>query len=552
MTAEDVLLVPSAVLVPDELKFDLGPIPTGMIPIDGRPALDHIGERYNEYDPDMYVAGREAIDRLDAHLSQSAHDWTLLEVQDTSSLGETLAQSLRAIADMRPVADATLYVNFADTIVSPVGHNVATDSISYAKNDYAYRWTSFTSDRNRRISSVTEKFTTVFDKPREVFTGQFKFTDAAAFCSALEAAGDRESETDQFYLALQEYLDGREYELLEAETWRDIGHLDTYYRNKRLSLNVREFNEVDVTTNTIRKTSDNTEALRAEIEWYEKLPQKLRPYVPQVYDYSKSRSDPYVTMEYVGYPTLSDIYMYGTHGLHLWSNVYDALFDILDRFGEYRFESADADIEDALWRMYYRKTVDRLDRVRGDAKLKPFFGEEIIINGEPYPAVNAILNDLETVLSKSSLLNLEYLTVVHGDLCFPNVLFDVRNNIPKLIDPRGEFGPYAIYGDYRYDLAKLRHSVAGHYEFIINDKFDVTVDADDCAVSYGTFSDDVHDRRKSLFDEQLARRYPGDVSDVQLLESLLFLSMVPLHGDIVRRQQCMLATGIEKFAAARD
>jgi hypothetical protein len=70
-------------------------------------------------------------------------------------------------------------------------------------------------------------------------------------------------------------------------------------------------------------------------------------------------------------------------------------------------------------------------------------------------------------------------------------------------------------------------------------------------VSFETHTDPVHARREELFDEQLRQEYPDDFEDVKLLESLLYLSMIPLHSDSAERQQCMLATGIEKFAATR-
>ena len=30
--------------------------------------------------------------------------------------------------------------------------------------------------------------------------------------------------------------------------------------------------------------------------------------------------------------------------------------------------------------------------------------------------------------------------IIHGDLCFSNILFDLPNQIVRLIDPRGRFG----------------------------------------------------------------------------------------------------------------
>ena len=66
--------------------------------------------------------------------------------------------------------------------------------------------------------------------------------------------------------------------------------------------------------------------------------------------------------------------------------------------------------------------------------------------------------------------------VVHGDLCLSNILYDLRSRVCKLIDPRGSFGAAGIYGDPRYDVAKLYHSIYGLYDFITNDLFHVEIE----------------------------------------------------------------------------
>jgi hypothetical protein len=553
-TSDDILLIPSAALVPDELKFDLGPIPTAMIPLDGKPAIEHIAAEYEQYDMDLYVAGDGQIGKLASLLDRSAYEWTLLDVSETSSLGETVIKSLDQIASRRSLVDVDLYINFADTIVSPVGYGIDANTVSYSTVNHAYRWTSFLKTDDEEIESITEKFSRVFDSPRTVFTGQFKLTAPADYQAVLQSAcGGTEEELDPFYAALKSYLSNHPSRLLEADHWIDIGHLDTYYQNRRDSLNVREFNSIDVATNTITKSSEDSDTLLNEISWFKKLPKQLRPYVPQIYDYSDSYIHPSITMEFIGYPTLSDIYIYGSHGLHLWSNIYSSLFTLLERFQEFQLDTHSDEITETLRDMYYQKTVNRLKRAEGMSGLDIFFDpDEITINGDTYPTVPTILDALPDRLDESGLLERDQLSVIHGDLCFPNVLFDVRNNIPKLIDPRGAFGPHTIYGDYRYDLAKLRHSVSGHYEFIINDRFDVAVTEDSATVSFETHTDPVHDQREDLFDEQLKQAYPDDFLSVKLLESLLYLSMIPLHSDSIERQQCMLSTGIEKFAAAQE
>ena len=60
-------------------------------------------------------------------------------------------------------------------------------------------------------------------------------------------------------------------------------------------------------------------------------------------------------------------------------------------------------------------------------------------------------------------------SVVHGDFCLSNIFYDFRAENIKLIDPRGldTKNNFTIYGDQRYDLAKLMHSIIGLYDHIL-------------------------------------------------------------------------------------
>jgi hypothetical protein len=548
----DTLLVPSAKLVPDELKLDLGPIPTCLIPLQGRSMLHHIEQRYRDGgDVTPYIACRERIEAVQTHVRQTDSQWQLIELDRTRSLGETVHESLERLME-RGDLTGDLYVNFADTLVDPLYPDVDGDFVSYSTVDRSFRWTTFETDSSGRIDSVTEKFTTHFDGVKKVFTGLFKLTDphqfAACLADALERSRpDDEGTLDPFYDGLLRYLSERSYELIPSETWIDAGHLDTYYQAKKRFLNSREFNHVSVSDNTITKRSDNARLIVNELEWYQSLPETLEPYAPQIYSYSTETTEPSITMEYVGYPSLGDMQLHGSHGLHIWDNIFARIFDLLDEFSKYTYSPGRDVVETTLREMYYEKTVNRLGRIEGDASFTPYFEDTVTINGHRHPGVGVILDELDDVLRRSGLYEGETLVAVHGDLCFHNILFDVRNEIIKLIDPRGEFGPNTIYGDHRYDLAKLRHSVAGHYEHIINDMFELDVDPAAGTVNYEVLTETAHAERQSIFESRLRNEYPDAVDAVALLESLLFLSMVPLHDDSEDRQHCMLAQGIEKY-----
>jgi hypothetical protein len=126
-------------------------------------------------------------------------------------------------------------------------------------------------------------------------------------------------------------------------------------------------------------------------------------------------------------------------------------------------------------------------------------------------------------------------------LCFSNILFDVTNQIIRLVDPRGSFGVKGIYGDPRYDVAKLRHSVSGLYDFIVADMFDLSESSEGFAGRFYTGSTPA--AVTPLFDVMLERAgYKLD--EIRLIEGLLFLSMLPLHRGRPAPQLMMYLTGL--------
>jgi hypothetical protein len=142
------------------------------------------------------------------------------------------------------------------------------------------------------------------------------------------------------------------------------------------------------------------------------------------------------------------------------------------------------------------------------------------------------------------------LTLLHGDFCFSNILYDGRAGRLRVIDPRGLDAEQKISaaGDLRYDIAKLHHSaigqydsiVAGHYELARHGPLDFDLSLPDTPTTRivaASFS---------------ARRFAGltpDQAAAHPLGILLFLSMLPLHADDPARQTALLANALRLFAA---
>lgn len=545
---KDILLIPSAILVPDELRLDIGSIPTGMIPLEGRPALEHIAEAYDDCDIERVVAVDKSADTIRQYASRSQYKWELVNVSNSNSLAETIRETLKSY-DRDKLVSKNLYINFADTIVSPIKPVERNDYISYQYVDRTYRWTTF-SFNEKTIEEITPKYSQTDSEPKATFVGQFAFTDINSFQDTLNTVeADATGEISPFYRALMDYLSDSAYNLVQPEMWLDLGHLDTYYQAQKDFLNTREFNYITVDNhNVVTKRSEDTDTLINEISWYIQLPSSLKPYLPQVYNWSTDHSEPFIEFEYVGYPSLSDLQLYSEHSKHIWNSILHRLIDMISEFGNFTFKGDQNRITEALKTMYVDKTNRRLERLRQNTQFQPFFESDTIqINGEHYPSIDAVLANLHKIVTKFELLDKEDLSIIHGDLCLPNIFYDPRNGIIKLVDPRGDFGGFTIYGDRRYDLAKLRHSFVGHYEHLIYNQFRAQADLETPSLSYEVFTTDAQTERERRFDTLLKNQTNESLDSIMLIEALLFLSMVPLHNDDFDRQVCMLAKGLEKI-----
>ena len=141
-------------------------------------------------------------------------------------------------------------------------------------------------------------------------------------------------------------------------------------------------------------------------------------------------------------------------------------------------------------------------------------------------------------------------SVMHGDLCFSNILYDTRGNRVKVIDPRGtdSSGNFSIFGTASYDLAKLSHSVLGMYDFIIAGRYEIVAAADGDSDSIRF---DIDERLDQIRQDFLAMSWVNGLTTAEILPAvvLLFLSMLPLHADRPDRQRAMRLNAYRLYQA---
>lgn len=546
------LLVPSAKVIPAELQAEFGPLASTMVPLNNKPALAYILESYADVDFTALIAVDECQESVHTFLATRAvENVKACAVSSPQNLGDTVLQALRAT----PKPFGHLIINFGDTLVrrSPTFEDV----IVYAKKRESFRWTTF-NITDGYITELTEKqYEKDYLAENNVFVGVFEIAHPQRFEDLLAQAVETPSpEIDPFYLALQQYVAVRRPDVRyeESTQWHDFGHLDTYYTTRRaLSSGAREFNTVSVDTQrgSIQKRSRHTTKFRNEISWYLNLPKNLKRFTPRLYDYSLDPHAPFVEMEYYGYPPLNDVYLHGAYDIGEWELILGAINFYLEEAHAYRYTPQQPDeLPRALREMYERKTLERITPVLEDRRFEAFW-DELSVNGRRVMGLRQVITSLPRTLERGALYQLPYFTVLHGDLCLSNILFDRHNATIRVIDPRGDFGGYDIYGDFRYDLAKLSHSIHGDYDFYVNGMFDL-----EHTPEHGLFLRPYllprHHATKQLFERWLTARFPACLQQVRLIESLLFLSMVPLHADHFQSQQAFLGRGLELYTASLE
>ena len=141
-----------------------------------------------------------------------------------------------------------------------------------------------------------------------------------------------------------------------------------------------------------------------------------------------------------------------------------------------------------------------------------------------------------------------FVSVIHGDFCFSNILFDFKTQSIKIIDPRGidVNGNQTIYGDIRYDVAKFAHSVLGLYDFIIAGRYSLKFNTPH-DIEFDVFQDEtILEIQNSFLSLRIGELSLKELNTYPILIHL-FLSMLPLHNDNTDRQKALLANAFRIY-----
>jgi len=358
-----------------------------------------------------------------------------------------------------------------------------------------------------------KEVTKLFDKPKEkpdtdyAVSGIYLIQDTNKMIQYLTEQFKNDVRINnefQFSYVLNRIIENDILNYVETEL-DDFGTLNEYLENKSIKKS-RSFNELVEYNGTIKKSSHNkADKIIDEFNWYRNLPDSIKLHTPRIFStniHTKGLDVSY-KMEKIKHNSLRDIFLYIDNSPELWNLIFSKCFTLLKDMSKFGRPN------NMLYNMI-DKTYNRLED----------FPAELVVDKE---IINNFMNSFIDIINNRCCDNH---SLLHGDFCFSNLLYDIPANKLIMIDPRGQ-----IFGSHYYDVAKLCHSVLWDYDFIDSELY-IKEKGD-----YKIYNDGKEEIKK-IFLDQLEHRYSkNELLVIHYITASLFLSMIPLHSHNINNQE---------------
>lgn len=502
-------LITSAAFLAEDLKSEFGKIPSSFLPINNKRLFEEQRKLIPKSEkvflslPETYVLSD--IDKI--FLKNNKIEF--VKVPERKTLAESIVYTLNIIS----LYNENLFILHGDTLFKEIPHKPDCFSISIPQDNYEWD------------NSQTKNY---------VYSGFFSFSNQKLLIKSLL--------NFDFINAIKDYKSSMEVELKINENWYDCGHINTYYHSKKKYTTERNFNSLKINDYSVVKSGLNNKIL-AEINWFKSIPKDLKKYTPQLLNYGvNEQKNSFYELEYYPFPNLSELYIFGNNKPFVWKKIFSEVFKFISKTCEIKSSLNKSNVSN-LNDIYIKKTINRLKIYSENAKID--LNKKWKINGIESPSISTITKDLFKKIKGSEKSRFQ---IIHGDLCFSNILFSFRNHTIKLIDPRGidNDNNSTIFGDLRYDLAKLTHSVIGLYDFIIAERF-LYKEKSKYDIFFNVYENpNTREIQEIFLDMKL---FDQKISSYCIMEIqiLLFFSMIPLHSDNPMKQKAFLANAISLY-----
>lgn len=304
----------------------------------------------------------------------------------------------------------------------------------------------------------------------------------------------------------------------------NIGEISNFIQCISGQFDARYFNALKGNEYTLTKTSDNKEKIKAEYQFYHLLPEDMKYWFVEPFNYKEENGKASYTMERLH---MTDIAIKWVHG----SISTDELSQILNKYFyffscRHKKEVSEEEYKNIADDLFIGKVLKRVDDLK---KLKEFEKIESLITLSLGYGIDSIVKRYLALKEKIEAgVKQEHVSVIgHGDPCFANTMYNKSTKTLKFIDPKGALTQEDLWTNPYYDIAKLSHSICGRYDFFNNDLFEITVDKDLASKLSIDFDNSEYVK---LFKSKVEENGFNYLL-VRLYEASLFISMLPLHID---------------------
>ena len=272
---------------------------------------------------------------------------------------------------------------------------------------------------------------------------------------------------------------------LAINAYENLQYKLGYYDNDNF---VRKFNKVTIGENYTVKKSLNFKKIINEINYYKRIPSNKKKFFPILNDYGHN----WYKISTIHSNNLSYLYI----NQLLTIEDLDKIFKLVGEFHTYKINSNN---KIDIYQNYLPKLNSRLAKIP-NILIKENFN---------------LIKNVKEKLSQYKRNTKGVKSIVHGDLVFSNIFFDLKKEL-KLIDPRGgQKNKFTIVGDLFYDFAKIYQSLTG-YEHILSGK--------------KNYKEKYYQNLKIKFEKFFKEKFSNDQFEyLKYLTASLYISLIPLH-----------------------
>lgn len=454
--------------------------PKALVPVDNRPILFHLFERFPE--KQFIIIADYKADVMEKYLFCFANvKYLIVDTGGKKGTCSGIKNALEKLPENEP-----FMLIWSDLILPPNFElpKIVGNYIGISKN-FKCRW-SYKTKKFEEIPSETEGVAGLF------------ILENKSILNSIPVEGELVR-----WFAEKSNIDWKKLHLYKA---KEYGLLSEYqkYNSEKIENRCRPFNRLIIDKNTITKEpldAQGTSLAIREKKWYKFVQAHDYNRIPQIFSF-----EPFILERIQG----KNIFEYDLT-LEEKKSILVELVDDLKKL--HALESIETDYF-SIQEAYYNKTLLRLNKVRNLIPLAD--NKYIYINGKK---CRNIFYFYELLNYKISNYKCPYFSVIHGDNTFSNIMLD-KNLHPVFIDPRGYFGFTEIMGDPAYDWGKLYYSIVGNYDKFNLKKFKLEIE--DARVEVKIESNG-WEELESLFFKLLEDEIRKE--DIKLIHAIIWLSL---------------------------